>query len=205
MKYFPIGRGTFKGIINDLNVYHYDELDSFIKTSNSSKAGMWGNSSRVVDFRITDFNIQKNNWASEKEENSSLTFHFLKHKVLATHYSILAPPHIENFPQNWIIEGSNDDKKWYLIDTVNKSLYLTGKLYSHTYKLDVNSIFSSFRITQIGGNSNGNYYFHISRFELFGTISELEERECFLPYRCTKDIKQHRYSLLILLCSLIHS
>ena len=205
MKYFPPWRGVFNGIINYLNVHHYDELDSYINAIGSSTAYPWGVASKTIDFRITNFTIQANNWASNNLKNSSLTISFRRHKVLATHYSILSPNNSGNYPQNWIIEGMFNDDQWHLIDTVKKSTYLKGRLLSHTYKFDAQSIFRSFRITQNENNSGNNSYFHITRFELFGSISDIDERECFIPYKCTKNCVKHSHSMFILSYLFVHS
>lgn len=204
MKYFPKGRGKFNGIINYFNIHHYDNMNSFIKTTSPRQMSDWGDSSKVIDFKITDFTLKTNNWAGQNLKNSSIIISFQRHKVLATHYSILSPHHSGNYLQNWIIEGSNEDEKWHIIDRKENSTYLTGVLLSHTYKLDVNSIFRNFRITQIGRNSGGNFYFHLSRFELFGSLSENDERECYIPLKCTAQIKRHHCFTFILLYTIIH-
>lgn len=106
---------------------------------------------------------------SQNYENSWLTFHFKKHKIIPLAYTIKRT-HIYAHPVNWIIEGSNDNKNWKEINQQNNCKAL-NEYKPFTFNIDIRESFRFIKMTMIGKNSSGmTYCLIIESFEIYGII-----------------------------------
>ena len=180
----PPWLGYLKGLIYYINVINYSQLHDIVQVTPSSTEIGWDSADSIVDFFEPHDEAQDQtdgNWASNNITNSSLTITFPYHHISATHYTFRTRgTSILNTPQQWIVEGSNDGESWKLLHRQTYTTYFQTISNMKTFQMDFNGVFSMFKITQIGLNSNQTYHLHISRFELFGSISEKDQR-CFIP------------------------
>ena len=106
---------------------------------------------------------------SQNYENSWLTFHFKKHKIIPLAYTIKRTDKYAH-PVNWIIEGSNDNKNWKEINQQNNCKAL-NEYKPFTFNIDTRESFRFIKMTMIGKNSSGmTYCLIIESFEIYGII-----------------------------------
>jgi hypothetical protein len=93
-------------------------------------------------------------------------------KAEFTGYSIMSIPSAKGYmqPKSWVIEASNDDDGWVVLDEHVKSQDLNGKLVTKYYGFNQTEPFRYIRMRQTGQNCAGNYYLSISQLEFFGYL-----------------------------------
>ena len=200
LAFVPPWKGYLKGLIYYLNVNEYERLHDLINVTPSSTYYEWDTADNIIDFfreHDEEANMTDGNWASDHEENSSVIIDFRDHHIISTHYTIRSRPGtINNTPHEWIVEGSNDGENWTLLHHQPYNNIFQSKIgIMHTFKMSYNGVFSKFKITQLGTSCNGSYHFHLSRFELFGTIS-LINQSCYIPLSaqtCIQNIYNGRF------------
>lgn len=114
---------------------------------------------------------------SKEEKDSWIKFDFNKFKVNPSAYSLRSNDwggvgHWH--PQNWVIEGSNDDTQWTILDTHTNDHSIDDRSKSNTFIIqNKNNIFYRYlRLRQTGLNTINNNTLIISAIEYFGTIEE---------------------------------
>ena len=179
MIFFGPRRGQFNGVIGYLNKYFYSSLYSHvnIEVSSSNSVEAYSYPKAIVNFR----NLSAH-WAlASSHSNESAELIFPSNKVYITHYTIQtrrgAP---ENFPKSWMIEGSYDKITWIKLHSMTDSTDLFSPGAKKTYRVNINSAFSYFKVTQTDVNMNNSRIFHLERLELFGSFCSNNE-DCFLP------------------------
>lgn len=126
-------------------------------------------------FATNVADIHNNNvyFLSNCLENSWLKYDFINIKVNPTGYSITTRPSNDNHLRNWVIEGSNNDNDWEVLDKRQNDQSLTG--IKETYTFDIKKQDKSYRflrIRQTGGNSSNDNFLSFTSLEFFGSISE---------------------------------
>lgn len=122
------------------------------------------------------FNDTGNWFCSKDMKDSWLRYDFKKQKVRPTHYSIKSKPYIlgDRHPQHWVIEGSNNGRKWKILDTRRDVKSLNGHGVTCTFKiqekLEENEFYQFLRIKQTGLNTDNNNRLGFSFLEFFGSI-----------------------------------
>ena len=171
----PPWKGYLKGLIYYINIHNYGELHDIINVTPTSQYEGWQSADNIIDF-LKEHDEEKN------EENSSVTLEFKKHHIIPTHYTLRCKPGtINNTPHEWKVEGSNDGINWTLLDHQPYNEIFQQKIgMIKTFKMSYNGVFSMFKITQLGETNNNSYFFHVSRFELFGSLS-LKDQPCYIP------------------------
>lgn len=103
-------------------------------------------------------------------DDSFLKYDFIKRKVHPTSYLITT--HNCHNPRNWVIEGSNNDNNWIILDTRQNETCLTGEWV--TCMFDIKSHDKSYRYLRIrrtGKNSDNSYLLCFSSLDFIGTLS----------------------------------
>lgn len=109
---------------------------------------------------------------SKNMSNSWICFNFKQHKVIPKAYSIRTIRGHPNtfYPKSWVIEGSNDNNSWEIIDERNDCSGLNGEHVAHTLTIDKKSKdYQYIRMKLTGPNWNGSNHLGMESFELFGT------------------------------------
>ena len=130
---------------------------------------------------------------TESVVNATFAFEFINNKVFFTEYTLrtLASETDESFlysdyPRCWVIEGSNDNSNWLIIDEQNNTIF-QNRNQSYTFRSKHPGIYRFVRIRQTCHNSNDNYHLRLSQFEIFGAFFENKNfifRD-FFKYFCT--------------------
>lgn len=113
---------------------------------------------------------------TNSERNSWLMYDFKNLKVRPTHYSIRSRPcGSNNFHlKSWVIEGSNDQNNWIVLDYRNNIDKLNNKSAFSTFKINEyyskNDFYRFLRLRQTGPNTAGNHQLCLSSLEYFGSI-----------------------------------
>lgn len=114
-----------------------------------------------------------NDFYLENKPNQWICFEFKKYKINLSSYSIrssndsVGNPH----PKNWVIEGSQDNSTWKIIDEHQDDSALFKKNYVHTFHIKNNDQeFKYIRMRQTGLNWHGNNWLDISSIEFYGKL-----------------------------------
>ena len=108
--------------------------------------------------------------------NSWFSFDFVDKKVFFTEYTLRTlasslTDYRSNFPRCWVIEGSNNNKTWLIIDQQNNTIF-QERNQSHTFRAKNPGTYRFIKIRQTCENSGKAYHFRLSQFELFGAYFE---------------------------------
>lgn len=124
--------------------------------------------------KVVDFNNDKY-FYSKNEKNSWLMYDFINRKVLPTRYLITTANWNCDMPRNWVIEGSNNNEEWDVLDSRQndvslKEVNVTGKFIIESQEKSYRYL----RIRQTGLNSGNNAVLAFSSLEFIGTLSQNE-------------------------------
>ena len=107
-------------------------------------------------------------------QNNWICFDFRKHRVVPTDYTIRSAIWDANdtHPRNWVIEGSNDDISWTIIDEENDCPFLNGKNVVHTFRMNRPNLkeFQYIRMKITGPDWRNSFYLGIDSFEIYGKL-----------------------------------
>lgn len=159
----------FKGIINYIRDNSKGGLEKEVGITSSS---VFSNSYDPQNALI--FNDKNKRFLSDDIENSWICIDFKKHQIIPTNYSIKSFELNQNsaHPKSWVIEASNDNKNWDLIDERNNCPFLNGRNFIHTFKIknQVHNKYRYIRLRQTKPNWAESNYLMISCIEFYGTL-----------------------------------
>ena len=125
-------------------------------------------------LNVALFDDQNKNFCSENIENSWICFDFKKHRIIPTEYSIRSRNGIPNWyhPKSWVIECSNDNNSWEIIDEEKNCSFLNGKRMIHTFKIEKQKIkkYRYMRMRSTGPDWFGANYLTMETFEIYGSL-----------------------------------
>ncbi|KAK8849359.1 hypothetical protein M9Y10_018758 [Tritrichomonas musculus] len=103
-----------------------------------------------------------------------ISFDFKARKVILTDYTIRSIHYGANWshPKSWVIEGSNDGKKWENLDEENDCSHLSGKSLVHTFKITNKEMkeFSKIRMRSTGTSWDNGNYLSFEAIEMYGKL-----------------------------------
>ena len=124
--------------------------------------------------KLIDFNYNGICYSSANQPNSYIRIDFRNHSVSVSAYAIMSSNQSDpDFMQSWVLEGSNNLKKWINIDSHNYDPSLNGNSRTSVFNI-VKSQKNSFRYIQLrmtGPSIQGGNTLEISRIELFGVFN----------------------------------
>ena len=134
---------------------------------------------KIVINPYADKDAFRENWISKNEENSNITISFINHLFSIDSYTLQSREnHTYNSPLEIVLEGTNDMKKWTVLDHKPRGNELVGEKKTYHSKCPHNEFFQSFRFTMIGENfhvDNGQKYcFGLGHIEFFGSLFEIK-------------------------------
>ena len=125
----------------------------------------------VVDY---DNQNQRHVFSSLIEQDSWIKFDFVGRVVHPNAYSIRTTIHKRGdvHLKNWVIEGSNNDKSWKVLDSRKDESSFINPSSENTFNISMldNEYYRYIRLRQNGPNFKGTGQLVMSKFELFGTI-----------------------------------
>lgn len=136
-------------------------------TSNSYQRS--GHPMNLVDYK------KNSEYHSNNDVNTFICFDFKDKKVQITNYSIKSESRSKNncHLRNWVIEGSNDNNQWEIIDEHSNDSSLNS---SHAVSIfntkNTSESYRYIRLRQTGPSWNygGPYYLFIANIEFFGKL-----------------------------------
>lgn len=164
---------AFKGIIHSMtkecggNVH---DKGVIIATSSSAKR------TDVEAKYALELDNNHSYFFSENEKDSWIKYDFKEKKVIPSFYSIRSYPSSSGSEhlKNWVIEGSNDDCNWQILDSQSSVNCLNNRSAFYTFqikkKLNLNEGFQYLRLRQTDRNATGRFDLSLSALEFFGEI-----------------------------------
>lgn len=160
----------FKGIINYIRE-NFNTNEIIHLSSSSNYNGPWGfyPAQNVIKFD------ERCVFVSDDEQNSWLCIDFKSHKVAPMSYSIRSCIFATNssHPKSWVIEGSDDNSKWEIVDEQKNCSLLNGSNLVHTFdilKKEEEKEFRYLRIRLTNPNWQNNHYLAFDSIEFYGTF-----------------------------------
>ena len=99
----------------------------------------------------------------------TLLFDFKQRKIKLTHYTLHTPSNGGSYPRSWIVECSNDRKKWITRDNRIDEEVMNNDNVCHTYKCQIQSDeFYQYIQFKSLNDWDDDYCFDISAVEFFG-------------------------------------
>ena len=180
----PYESDKFKGIITKLG--NGTAKNAFIKgviniTSNTNASDSYI-PSKALEYDNNNYYLSYDTGSYSTEGHTEwLCVDFKERKVKPSHYSIKSYGGNSYNLQNWVLEGSNNNESWTVLDTRNNDKSLDGSSNpSITFEIQnsnqINEFYRYLRIRQTGPNSNTNnndYRLIIKSLEYFGSITEI--------------------------------
>lgn len=126
----------FNGIINYLSTQSRGNIFQKINISSSSTANENESFSPINSILYED---ETRYFLSGSHKNSWLCFDFKKHRIIPTNYTIRsfhALPNEGAHPKSWVIEGSNDNHDWTILDKQKDCPLLNGMNLVHTFSIE---------------------------------------------------------------------
>jgi hypothetical protein len=121
---------------------------------------------------LVDFTSRLRGFLTQGSENSWICFEFKSRVLRPTHYSIRTPTDYDyHQPRSWVLEGSNNNKEWIVLDTRRNNQELNGCDCVKTFSVENPSMVRWIRIRQTGPSKNGGLYLAAKSMEFFGTMS----------------------------------
>ncbi|KAK8835829.1 hypothetical protein M9Y10_040377 [Tritrichomonas musculus] len=165
----PNEKDPFSGIINYLR--ENPSTENEVKVTASSV------NSNDEPYQPRTVILKENNdgWFISKNRSGSwLTIDFNEHRIIPTDYTIRSYKTYPNWahPKSWVVEVSNDNSKWTVIDEVNNCSFLNGRRVVHTFKIEKNlsDEFRYFRFRQTGPNWINNNHLVFESIEVYGEL-----------------------------------
>ena len=124
----------FNGIINFLRTRSKSLSFNDIKISSSS---IWNEDEKANLMHVLNYNDYTTEFCSNDNKDPWICFDFKKSRVIPFNYTIRSHDGSENdhYPKSWVIEGSNDNIEWKVIDVQNNCSFLKGSNLVHTFEI----------------------------------------------------------------------
>lgn len=160
----------FSGIIKYLKNKYKDNIENEISITASSIPNPARQPRNVILYED-----KSKDFFSTNESNPWICFDFKDYSIRPTNYIIRSGSYDENsvHPKSWIIEGSNDNENWEILDEQVDCSCLNGKNRVHAFtitKKEENSEYRYVRMHLTGENWCGCYHMAIESIEFYGTL-----------------------------------
>lgn len=165
------GNNEFSGIISYLREKSNQNIENVINVTSSS---IYENNQNFNPFKAVLFEETAKDFGSGNYENSWICIDFKEHRIKPTHYTVRSGKNYSNRPRSWVIECSNDNNRWEILDEENNNTIFNDFLISHTFQInkqDTNE-YRYIRMRNTGYDSNGSSYFlFINSIEFYGELN----------------------------------
>jgi len=155
----------FDGILNSLrsscsrNPHEAGEVEVTASSTQHNKPH------QVLDYGWSDF------WHSRDQKGSWLQIDFKDRLVCLTHYSLKSHKGGANYILAWVVEGSEDGRKWEVVDQ-RRTDQLAGSSKVGTFPVTSSRYFRFVRLRQTEKNSSNGNYFLLANIEVFGQVKK---------------------------------
>lgn len=165
---------VFKGIINYIIKHSKNESNPNINITASSVSKSVNSDISLDPSNTILYDEPEKVFMSNCQPESWICYDFKKRFVVPTSYTIRTgkggPNSIK--PKSWVIEGSNDKKKWTVLDEQQNSPHLNGSFFVHTYPIKSKNMkmFRYLRMRLTGPNWRNNDSLCIGQIEFYGKL-----------------------------------
>ena len=162
----PFQDSPFTGLFNKIK--ETSNINEELKVTRSTEGG--------GDDVMTIFNSDNNHNGPStcSSPNDWICIEVKNHRIIPTHYTVKTNGYSQNghHPKSWVIEISDDNERWEIIDEEHDCSFLNGRFAYHTFPISTNKQheFKFIRMRLTDKNWHSNYYLYISTFEVFGTL-----------------------------------
>lgn len=161
----------FTGLLNHIRTKNPNSIFNEIKITSSS---LYKNDEEYSPQNVIQYENSNVEFCTSSQKNSWLCFDFIDHQIEPNYYLIRACDYKKNsdHPKSWVIEGSNDDINWDLLDTQNNNSNLNGANFvaSFSIKNPDSKKYRFLRMRQLESWCSNNDFFNINNIEFFGTL-----------------------------------
>ena len=160
----------FGGFVNYFTIKSKGNISKYIIAEGEMYSN-FGPPSTTIDYSITGTD-RSDQWVSPQPIESANIVYTFKYPLFLTHYTMKTRTDVDgSFQTDWLVECSNDKKKWTRIDTKNNINDFAKVGDYFTYQCDKPSIYAKYvRFNLTSVTYRGCYHFHISRMEFFGRM-----------------------------------
>ena len=114
-------------------------------------------------------------FSSNDSPNSWILFEFTESYVSLSNYTIksdFTKSKQSDSPKSWVIEGSNDNETWIIIDEQKNVVLTNTKRFIHTFSIEnpKDFAFNFIRMRLTDKNWSGNNFFKVGSIEFFGKL-----------------------------------
>lgn len=161
----------FTGLLNHIQTKNPNSIFNEIKITSSS---LYQNDEEYSPQNVIQYENSNVEFCTSSQKNSWLCFDFIDHQIEPNYYLIRACNYKKNsdHPKSWVVEGSNDDINWDLLDTQNNNSNLNGANFvaSFSIKNPDSKKYRFLRMRQLESWRSNNDFFNINNIEFFGTL-----------------------------------
>lgn len=163
----------FSGIINHLMKQTNNNISNEISLTASS---YFDQSEKYNIKNIALFDEPEKGFSTDGSSLGWLCIDFIKHKVIPSYYTIKSIGRYfsgEQFSlRSWVVEVSNDNGSWEIIDEVKNNSQLKGNLLVHTFKIQKppTKAMRYFRIRSTDKDWGNYNYLCLNSLEIFGSL-----------------------------------
>lgn len=108
-------------------------------------------------------------FSTDSYPDSWITFEFVDINIQPTHYTLGCTESYDS-PRSWKLEGLAEGKEWVTISEQTNDCSLGDMSRSHTWAVQTDRFFHTFRILQIGETSGRTHFLKCCGFELYGIV-----------------------------------
>lgn len=161
-------KNELNGIITYLRKNSYNKITDEIEVTSSSV-----NENNLPQNAIL-YNDRVKGFETKNEENPWICIDFKKHRVIPKFYTIRSWnwSSFGSHPKNWVIEGSNDNNKYEILDEQKNCSLLKGSSISHTFSIEKNENkkYRFLRMRSTGEDWMNTNYLSINSIEFNGLL-----------------------------------
>lgn len=162
-------------------IFHPQHEDGFVGIMNYLRSQSNGNIANTINItasscynssypptNLVNYENRSSIFYSQNTPNSWICFDFKQRNVIPFYYQIMTFNCY--YPKSWVIEGSNDNSNWTILDEQNNCQYLNTNYKVHIFKISNPNQFRYIKMRLTGPNWGNNNHFYISSFELYGKL-----------------------------------
>ena len=162
---------VFSGILNYLNKTSSNNIENEINITSSSCC----DTNSYPPKNVLNYEDKTKFFHSSNAENNWLCIDFKERQVIPSHYTIRSEHRYgTNYYhlKNWVIEGSNDNKSWEVLDERKDCTILKGQSYVHTFEIQQHKSdkYKFIRIRQNGPNWHNDNWLIFDSIEIYGIL-----------------------------------
>lgn len=163
-------KNKLNGILNYIRTKMPNSVFNEIDIISSS---IYQNNEQYSPRNIIQYENPNVEFCTINEDESWLLIDFKDHRITPNKYVIRSCDYDKDseHPKTWVIEGSNDDQTWDLLDEQKTNASLNGPTSINSFPLkQLNKKYRFIRMRQLENWSGDSYFLNINNFEIFGIL-----------------------------------